>query len=689
MRGALGRAVRAWSGLHVEDAAACARALSAMLGRVPAAELLPGRPAEATRAMLTARLLAATERAPWPNAISRQLDPEDPAYLPGLGLHPVLCARDQTLLGLPDQDRVAWVDPSGWVGIAEGPALCCWFGEAGDLGPLRPGPDERARPAETWSLSQGRSDTGVGVRTVARRGRVQLVHVAWPILLEGRIAFAVHARLELLSGPPTSAALAFALRPQGFDGSAPIFRLERDLDGVWAADGAPLLALAQVGDEVLHSVFGQTDPYHQLRRGEGHGGRPGRLSLRCPVGQASAAELWRVRLTVGESVTRLAVLSPPRGAPAALVRTSGPSLWSAANADRRGLLASACPFELSEHQPLFEACRVRLLMGDRDARVSLSGALGALCLARMGFFRRAADRLGRWLSQVDRSGQGPGDEPEDGALLAWTVAEVVAWTGDHLWLNEHQVGFFRLLDRLVTDSPGPGGRSFFGADGSARWSAIWRIAALLRAASVCREAKGRDRWALAGGAGRESLPSALGPAPWTASPERAADGSSAALLLSVWLGLIRPSDPAVIQTTEALRAQWTHGGGVLLFGGAHVAATALLLSAEARRGSGVDPLPAIAALAGPTGALPSARHAARGAVGEGDDALSAAVFTLLALDRVLVGRGELTVLPGLRAARDLPTPFGKIDVHTEDDGSRRLVGRWRGPAPTVRLLDRF
>ena len=688
MRGALRRFARAWTGLHVEDAAACARALSAMLGRVPAAELLPGRPAEATRAMLTARLLSATEPVPWPNAVRRQLDPEDPAYLPGLGLHPVLAARDQTLLGLPDQDRVAWVDPSGWVGVGEGPSLSCWFGEAGDLGPLLPGPDERARPADSVALSQGRSDSGVGVRTVARRGRVELIAVAWPILLEGRIAFAVHLRMELLSGPPTSAALGFALRPQGFEGAAPIFRLDRDLDGVWTADGAPLLALAQVGDEVVHGVFGGTDPYLALRRGEG-GGRPGRLSLRCPVGQASAAELWRVRLTVGESVTRLAVLSPPRGAPAALVRTSGPSLWSAANADRRGLLASACPFELTEHQPLFEACRVRLLMGDRDERVSLSGALGALCLARMGFFRRAADRLGRWLSQVDRSGDSPGDEAEDGALLAWTVAEVVSWTGDQLWLEEHRVGFQRLLDRLVTDSPGPGGQSFFGTEGSARWSAIWRIAALLRAASVCREAPGRDRWALAGGAGRESLLSVLGPAPWTATPERATDGSAAGLLLAVWLGLVAPSDPAVGLTTEALRAQWTHGGGVLLFGGAHVAATALLLSAEARRGSGVDPLPAVAALASPTGALPSARHAARGAMGEGDDPLSAAVFTLLALDRVLVGRGELTVLPGLRAARDLPTPFGKIDVSTEADGSRRLVGRWRGPAPAVRLLDSF
>jgi hypothetical protein len=118
-----------------------------------------------------------------------------------------------------------------------------------------------------------------------------------------------------------------------------------------------------------------------------------------------------------------------------------------------------------------------------------------------------------------------------------------------------------------------------------------------------------------------------------------------------------------------------------------VAATALLVSAEARRGSGIDPLPVIAALAGPTGALPTARHPARGAVGEGDDPLSAAVLCLLALDRVLVGHGELRVLPGLVSARDLPTPYGKVDVFTEADGTRRVVGRWRGPAPTVRVLD--
>jgi hypothetical protein len=686
VRPPLRRLLRTLTGGGVEDTASCARALTAMAGRLPAPELLPGGAAEVSRALLTARVIAASDPMPWPNPIRRQLDPDDPAYLPGLGLHPVLAARDQTLLGLPDHERVAWVDPSGWCGVGEGPAFTCWFGEEGDVGPLALERAEREAGDPRRSCAQGRSDTGVGVRTVARRGRVQLVLVYWPTLLDGQLAFAMHARLNLLEGPPAVVRLGFAIRPQGFGGSAPLFRLERDLDGLWSGDGEPLMAVAQSGDEVITARFGEPDPLAQLRAG--HGARPGRVDLRCPAGQASAVELWRARLDPEAQLTRLAVLLPPRGAPSAIVRTSGPSLWSAANADRTGLLPSACPLQLSAHQDVFEACRVRLLMGDHDEQVSLAGALGALALARMGFQRRACDRLGRWLSQVDRGGRYPGDEAEDGALLAWAAAEVVSWTGDRHWLDEHKVPLGRLCDHLSKASPGPGGRALFGPEGSARWTAIWRIAALLRAASSWREAPGRDRWALAGGASRESLAQTLGPAPWSASPGRATDGSAAALLAAVWLGLLPPTDPAVGETARVLRASWTHGGGVLLFGGAHVAATALLVSAEARRGSGIDPLPVIAALAGPTGALPTARHPARGAVGEGDDPLSAAVLCLLALDRVLVGHGELRVLPGLVSARDLPTPYGKVDVFTEADGTRRVVGRWRGPAPTVRVLDR-
>jgi len=114
---------------QVEEAATLARALTALAGRELSAEPLPGGPSIATRALLTDRLMRARDPVPWPSGVMRQLDPDDAAFLPQLGLHPVLAGRDRTLLGLPGGGgRAAWVDPLGWCGISAGPSVCAWFG---------------------------------------------------------------------------------------------------------------------------------------------------------------------------------------------------------------------------------------------------------------------------------------------------------------------------------------------------------------------------------------------------------------------------------------------------------------------------------------------------------------------------------------------------------------------------------
>ena len=76
----LHRLVSALGGNRVEEAAACARALTAIVGRMPTMELLPGGASAVTRAVLTARVMAAQDPVPWPAAVMRQLDPDDPAF---------------------------------------------------------------------------------------------------------------------------------------------------------------------------------------------------------------------------------------------------------------------------------------------------------------------------------------------------------------------------------------------------------------------------------------------------------------------------------------------------------------------------------------------------------------------------------------------------------------------------------
>lgn len=679
----LGRAVQRH---QVEDLAACARALTALVGKVPEVDPLPGGAGQVPRAVLTARLLQDSAPVPWPHALMRQLDPDDPAFLPPLGLHPVLQARDRTLLGLPDDPRVAWVDPFGWMGVGDGPSVAVWFGDGRHAWPVGPHPDERGAAADPpWTVSQRRSRPDLGVVTTCQRGPLTLTLTTFPIRLDGRIAWVLHAALALDGPAPRPVRLAFALRPSGFEGASPIFHLERSEEGLWTADGEPLLALASPGSEVIQAVHGEADPWLRLtgqRRGGPHR-RPGALSLRCPAGQASAAELYRDTCTPGEPLTRLAVFAPPAGVAPQLVRTTGHTLWVGAEADRAGLLRAGAELTLAAHQEVLEACRARLLAAPTD--IGLGGLLGAVALARMGFVRRAGDRIAAGLARVRRDGSLPDAEgPETAAVLAWAASEHLRWTDARNLAKATRKGWERLVERLVDQADEPGGFALFGSQGSARWTAIWRAAGLVGSAhalrALFREEAGNSltRWGLAGARACELLDDRLGDGPWQSAHERAPDGSSAAMLTAAWLGVLPLDHRGVATTVAFLGDHCTHNGGVLLRGGAHVAATSLLTAVRERLDPGSDQLGRIAALASPTGALPTVRHATRGALGEGDDLLSAALFVLLAVERVQASKGELRVLPGLAAARDLPTPYGPV---TLEDGVLR--GQWRGPAPSV------
>ena len=101
-----------------------------------------------------------------------------------------------------------------------------------------------------------------------------------------------------------------------------------------------------------------------------------------------------------------------------------------------------------------------------------------------------------------------------------------------------------------------------------------------------------------------------------------------------------------------------HLGGVVWGGGAHVAATAILLALKQRQDLSLDGTAVLAQYASETGAFPTAYHAKSGALGEGDDALSAALFALLALDSVQIHLDTIDIRNNLRFAQQLPTPFG-------------------------------
>lgn len=667
------------SASEVEEAANCARALAALSGeRRNSPMRLTQESSRMTRAVLTGQVMAALGPVPWPSAIHRQLDPDDPAFLPPLSAHLVLSARDATLLGLPGRRRRAWVDPLGWAGFGDGPAVTVWFGDGRHGHPTgpRPGP---ASLDQGYTVSQRRSDDGHGVITECRRDEMLLELFHWPIILQGRLACALYARLTLDAPAPRPARLAFVVRPVGLEGVEPIFQMDRDTDGLWRADGLPVLALARTGDEVLMGALSRPDPWVRFSGQSFVGDRrkASATAISCSAGLASAVEVYRTTLSPGESFSRFAVIAPPAGAPPALVRTSGRTLWQGSIADRKGVLSAGCSLTLADHNSLLDAARLRLLID--EGTVGLSGCLAAVALARLGFVRRAGERLSRWMGHVRRDGRLSGHSDESAAVLAWAAAEYIRWTGERSWLRKHLTPWKRLLNRLANSALPAGGHDIFGADGSRRWSAIWRVAALLHSSRALRE-EGTEHhaWAIEGGRSRESLADVLGPAPWSAEAGWATNGAAAGMLAVAWLGLL-PADHAAVRSTIAhIRDHHWHGGGVFCQGGAHPAATALLLAVEQRSEPQVDAVGTIAALASATGSFPSARHPQRGAVGTPDDLLGASLFVLLVLDSVRVERNTLRIMPNVLQATGLPTPFGRIDIQGE-----QVVGQWRSHPPEV------
>lgn len=644
-------------------------------------EILPAE--RMTRAALTGEILRSQNPVPWPSAMMRQLDPSDPAYLPPMGIHPVLAARDLTLVGIPGRTGQLWVDPAGWCGQGNGPSIAIWFGDGrkGQTMGRRPG----MAATEEDSIHQRRGDDGISVITSCTRGSLTLTVHHWPIVLENEVAWVLYTKLEMGGPAARPVRIGFAIRPACVDGASPIFDLNRDDEGLWTADGTPILAMSQHGDELLDGSHGRADPFHRFsgRVYSGPANPVGPLTIHCPSGQATATEVYRTTLSPGQPFSKFAVFRPPTGTPATLVRTSGNSLWSGARADQRGVLNAGAEFIIERHQDLFVACRQRLLL--ETGETGIAGMMSAIALARMGFIRKAGMRLGAFMNRVRRDGSLPGTDPADAAVLAWAAAEFIRWTQDAGWRDEHRNAWRRLLKRLFDDPGKPGGQRFFGADGSGRWTAMWRAAALLNGAVQLRDLEDQHReWALAGGMAREALESLLGKAPWSVSPGRVPDGAAAAMLTVAWIGVFDSRHSGVLKTLDHVRKHHWHGEGVLLHGGAHPGLTAILAVIEerARPDSAQDPLDLIAKLASPTGALPTAKHPRRGGLQDGDDLLAAAMFALVALDRVKADRGQLRFSPDIVSITELPTPFGRVDMV---DGT--ISGKWIGRPPTITQLE--
>jgi len=652
----------------VQEGAACTRALVGLMGDNSIDNWM--QTVQLTQGMLTARLWESQINVPMPRSLSKQLDPNDASFSPPSSVLLSLFAREYTVLsdGGAKDLSTAQVDPWGWFSPLQGPSITVWCADderwycAGKL------PLESGAP----SITQRLTEDGHGVETIMQAGKLQLELLHFPSSLgrdaKGRLPWTIVYRVRALE--ECTAQLALVIRPMELDGAHPIFRLERGIDGLWQADGQPFVVSQPSGRRVLTSKYGTPDIWKQCQSQSGNPiGSSYQVDQSCTVGQCSGIEIHSRTLQKGEVLSAMAVVHPSQSV-SSLRRSSPESLWKGAVEGRRALLSMGSQIELTQHQALFERVQHRLLseVGDMD----YEGCLSALALARLGFVQVAGQRLGRWLNNISVESV---SDSESGAILLWAACEYGMWTRERSWLVKHLSKMTMVLDVLATKKCAPGGKRLFGEDGSSRWSEIWRVAALLNASRALRGMDApHQRWALVGATAQERLLDVLGPAPWSPTIHRSADGSSAALLAAGWLRVVRLNEPALNQTIEFLSNVLHHNGGVLSMGGAHIAKTGMWLALRRQQDASIDGVSILAGFASSTGALPSIQHQNKGALGDGDSLLSAALFAFMVLDDVVMTKEGLKLGGLIRRAHELPTPLGKVDVL---DGKIQQYGRLR------------
>ncbi len=643
----------------VQEGAACTRALVGLIGDNSLENWM--QTVQLSQGMLTARLWQSQINVPMPRSLSKQLDPNDAAFWPPSSVMLSLFARESTVLsdcghGYSKESSTAYVDPWGWFSPLQGPSLTVWFSDgegwhcAGKL-PLAP-----AQP----SIEQRLTEDGHGVETIMKAGKLQLELLHFPSTLsrdvKGRLPWTMVYRVRALED--CDAQLALAIRPMELDGAYPIFGLERRTDGLWMVDGDPFVVSQPPGRRFYSSRYGTADVWKQWQReNASQNASSAHIDISCSVGQCSGLEVHQRSLKKGEVLSAMAVVYPSQTV-SSLRRSSPQSLWIGAVEERRTLLSMGAQIALEHHQELFERVQYRLLsqVGEMD----YEGCLAALALARLGFVQEAGRRLGHWIESVSVDSV---LESESAAVLVWAACEYGMWTRERAWLVGHVAKLSQILEVLSSRPCAPGGVKLFGEGGSGRWSEIWRVAALLNAARALRGMDtAHQRWALVGATTQERLLDVLGPAPWSATPDRSADGSSAALLGAGWLRVVPLDAPALQDTIDYLSNVLHHNGGILSQGGAHIAKTGMWLALRRQSDPTVDAVSTLAEFASDTGALPAVKHQSKGALGDGDSLLSAAIFAFMVLDDVVMTKDGVQLGGLIRRAHDLPTPLGKVDV---------------------------
>jgi hypothetical protein len=525
----------------------------------------------------------------WPYWLERQLDPEDPAFVPRghLPFTTNVTHRNWTAVGNPGSPWEAIVDPAGLVTPAHDAWSVDWWVHS----------DERWHlPSREAQLDQRLTGTGPIVETSISVPAGEAVQRVYAVEVVGE----EHVVIEVDNRSDNDIEVAFAVRPYNPEGLAVVEEIVFE-DGVVVVDGEVAMVLPEAPTMATMSTYHDGDSLHQLVDRSGVTDPEGEV-VEDPAGFAQAAVLYEV--PAGGS-TRIAVPLPPgrrRTVSRALERM--PDQHQVADRWERVLdrgMRVTLPDE--EVQAAIEANRAYMLLfhdpGDitpgpatyhrfwfRDAAYQL------LALDRWGLHDESADVLRTYPDRQRNDGffYSQWREWDANGAAIFAIAEHHRLTGDDVllralapsvrhgvnWIERARHGRVRRVDlrfrerEVVGLLPAGISAEHLGPFDYYYWDDLWCLRGMVDAAYVARQI-GEPRAARAIDAGaqrfRDDIVSSIrraadriGEPLIPAGPFREPDaGMIGSLVACHPLSLFEPHDPLISGTVEAIRDRFCLG----------------------------------------------------------------------------------------------------------------------------------
>jgi len=663
----------------------------------------------------------------WPYWVEQQFDPHSDSFIPrAFSLtHINLTHRNWTAVGISDFNPTPIVDPRGLVmPFFDSWSLDAWImSEKG----------EELIPSRLSSASQRLVTEGnLKVTTRSEQRGFTLESCAEAVLENGSPT----CRITLSAETESSSWLVVALRPYNPEGISFIREVTLLPGGEgWEINGEHHVYFRFRPDQYLFSHYQEGDVYHKILRSS----NTPQQQIKCSVGMATGAALFRVQPTVSRKIRVLVPLNDAGSSQKkAQTGVRSAELWRKSlegycalntSADRDSYLYESSVRTLVLHTPnhAYAGPYTYKRFWFRDMGFIV---YALLCL---GLGERAKKVLDHSLSRQNASGYFVSQEGEwdSNGVVLWAMKQYCVLTGDKpdpSWRRPIQKACRWIRKKRLSPEGGelhagllPAGFSaeHLGPNDYYYWDDFWSVAGL-RAGAYLLNRLGEQEDAKLVAEEAESLLHSVeqslqataghgGSAAMPASPYRRFDsGAIGSVVAGYPLKLWAPEDPRVCQTVEHLMKHWLVEGGFfhdIAHSGINAYLTLHMAQVLLRCGDSrfFGLMDTVASLASPTGQWPEAihPHIRTGCMGDGQHVWASAEWILMArncLVREEEASGLLILLSGVPEAwckpsstfsfGPAPTTYGPVSLSVSAHKNKIAVrwrAQWRGKEPRIEV----